>query len=330
MEQIALLQKKKRMINSNKLIFKMEIMKAIVCTKSGSPEVLNLVDLERPIPKQNEILVKVKSSSVTRGDVNLRKIPRFILVPVGFLFGFKPMKVTGVEFAGVVEAVGSDVKQFNKGDHVYGTTTGLEYGGNAEYVCVPEKSKKGVIIKKPDNISFIDATVIPVGGMTALHILRKANIRNSQKILIYGASGSVGTYAIQIAKYFGADITAVCSSNNLELVKSLGADNVIDYHKVDFRKGTTIYDVVFDAVGKITKSSCKNVLNKNGPYLSVKYPTKEKVDYMIFLNELIESGKLKPVIDRSYTLDKVKEAHYYVEQGHKKGNIVITLADSRN
>ena len=300
-------------------------MKAIVCTKSGSPEVLKLRELERPTPKQNEILVKVKASTVTRGDVNFRKIPRIILVPLGFLFGFKPMKITGVELAGVVEAIGPDVKQFNKGDHVYGTTTGLKYGGNAEYVCVPEKSKKGVIVKKPNNISFIDVAVIPVGGMTALHILRKVNIQKGQKILIYGASGSVGTYAAQLAKYFGAHVTGICSSDNLELVKSIGADNVIDYTKEDFTKGKVIYDAVFDAVGKITKSSCKNVLNKNGSFLSVKYPTKEKVEYMIFLNELIENGKIKSVIDRTYTLDNVAEAHRYVEQGHKKGNIVITL-----
>jgi len=300
-------------------------MKAIICTKSGSPEVLNLVELDRPIPKQNEILLKVKASSVTRGDVNLRKIPRFILVPVGFLFGFKPMKITGVELAGVVEAIGSDVKQFNKDDHVYGTTTGLTYGANAEYVCVPEKSKKGVLVKKPVNISFVDAAVIPVGGMTALHNLRKANIQKAQKVLIYGASGSVGTYAVQLAKYFGAEVTGVCSANNSEMVRSLGADNVIDYHNEDFRISTTIYDVIFDAVGKITKSSCKKVLKNNGSFLSVKYPTKEKVEYMIFLNELIEKGKLKPVIDKSYTLDRIREAHHYVEQGHKKGNVAITI-----
>ena len=300
-------------------------MKAIVCTKSGSPEVLNLVELDRPIPKQNEILLKVKASSVTRGDVNLRKIPRFILVPVGFLFGFKPMKITGVEFSGIVEAIGSDVKQFNKGDQVYGTTTGLTYGANAEYVCVPEKPKKGVLVKKPVNISFVDAAVIPVGGMTALHILRKANIQKAQKVLIYGASGSVGTYAVRLAKYLGAEVTGVCSTNNSEMVRSLGADNVIDYHNEDFRISTTIYDVIFDAVGKITKSSCKKVLKNNGSFLSVKYPTKEKVEYMIFLNELIENGKLKPVIDKSYTLDRIREAHHYVEQGHKKGNVAITI-----
>ncbi len=300
-------------------------MKAIICTKSGSPEVLKLVELERPIPKQNEVLIKVKASSVTRGDVSLRKISRLILVPVGFLFGFKPMKITGVELAGVVEAIGSDVKQFNKGDHVYGTTTGLTYGANAEYVCVPEKSKKGVLVKKPDNISFMDAAVIPVGGMTAFHILRKANIQKGQKVLIYGASGSVGTYAVQIAKYFWAEATGVCSANNSEMVRSLGADNVIDYHNEDFRISTTIYDVIFDAVGKITKSSCKKVLKNNGSFLSVKYPTKEKVEYMHFINELIEKGKLKPVIDKSYTLDRIREAHHYVEQGHKKGNVAITI-----
>lgn len=300
-------------------------MKAIVCTKSGSPEVLNLVELDSPIPKQNEILIKVKASSVTRGDVKLRKIPRIILIPIGFLFGFKPMKITGVEFAGVVDAIGSDVKLFNKGDKVYGTTTGLKFGGNAEYVCVPEKSKKGVIVIKPDNISFPDAAVIPVGGMTALHILRKASIQNGHKILIYGASGSVGTYAIQLAKYFGAEVTAVCSTSNLEMVKSLGADKVTDYTKDDFTKGKVIYDVVFDAVGKISKSSCKNVLNKKGSFLSVKYPTKEKVEYLIFLNGLIESGKLKPVIDRKFSIDKIRDAHSYVEQGHKKGNVVILV-----
>lgn len=300
-------------------------MKAITCTKSGSPEVLALVELERPIPKQNEVLVKIIASSVTIGDVKLRRIPRFILIPLGFLFGFKPMKITGVEFAGIVEALGSDVKQFNKGDQIYGTTTGLEYGGNAEYVCIPEKSKKGVVVKKPDNISFMDAAVIPVGAMTAFHILSKTNIQNDQKVLIYGASGSVGTYAVQLAKYFGAEVTGVCSTNNIELVKSIGADKVIDYHNEDFRKSNSTYDVIFDAVGKTTKSSCKKVLKKNGTYLSVKYPTKEKVEYMFFINELIESGKLKPIIDRIYTLDKVKDAHYYVEQGHKKGNVVITV-----
>jgi NADPH:quinone reductase-like Zn-dependent oxidoreductase len=301
------------------------LMKAILYTGSGSPEVLKFTDTEIPIPKENEILVKVKASSVTSGDVKLRKIPRFILIPVGFLFGFKPMKTPGVEFAGTTEVTGKGVKDFKKGDQVYGTTTGLQYGGNAEYVCVPEKPKKGVVIKKPENISNHQAAVIPVGAMTALHNLRKADIKKGNKVLIYGASGSVGTYAVQLAKYFGAEVTGVCSTGNLELVRSAGADYLIDYTKNDFNKGNSLYDVIFDAVGKITKSSCRSILNNKGTYLSVKYPTKEKVEYMHFLNELILKGKLKPVIDRTYTLDKVPEAHSYVEKGHKKGNVVIII-----
>jgi NADPH:quinone reductase-like Zn-dependent oxidoreductase len=300
-------------------------MKAIYCTKSGSPKVLKFVEVEKPIAKQNEILVRVYASSVTRGDVMLRKIPRFILLPMGLLFGFKSMKITGVEFAGEVEDIGNEVKLFQKGNQVFGTTTGLKYGGNAEYVCVPEKSKIGVVIIKPLNISYNDAAVIPVGGMTALYMWKKGNIQKDQKVLVYGASGSVGTYAVQIAKYFGAEVTGVCSSNNLEMVHSVGADKVIDYKEEDFRKGSTNYDVIFDAVGKISRSSCKNVLRKNGFFLSVKYPTKEKVENMYLLKELIENGKLKPVVDRVYTLDKVAEAHRYVERGHKKGNVVITL-----
>lgn len=300
-------------------------MKAIWCAKSGSPEVLKLVDIEKPVPKSNEILVKVHASSVTRGDVNLRKIPRFVIVPLGLLMGFKAMKITGIEFSGVVEEMGTDVKQFKIGDKVYGTTTGLAYGGNAEYVCVPEKSKNGVTVLMPKNISFNDAAVIPVGAMTALHILKKANIQKNYKVLVYGASGSVGTYAVQLAKYFGALVTGVCSTSNLELINSIGADKVIDYTKEDFTKVNEVYDVVFDAVGKISKSKCKNILREGAKFLSVKYPTKEKNEYMLFLNELIESGKLKPVIDKTFTLDKVPEAHVYVEQGHKRGNVSITI-----
>jgi NADPH:quinone reductase-like Zn-dependent oxidoreductase len=300
-------------------------MRAIVCTKSGSSEVLSLVELDKPIPKSDEILVKVKASTVTIGDVRLRKMSRFILVPLGFLLGFKPMKITGVEFAGVVEETGREVNQFKKGDQVFGTTTGLKYGGNAEYVCVPEKGKMGVVIKKPDNISFTDATALPVGGMTALHILRKINIKKDQQVLIYGASGSVGTYAVQLAKYFDAEVTGVCSSINTELVKSIGADKVIDYTKEDFTKTGNEYDVIFDAVGKISKSKCKSTLRKNGTYLTVKYPTKEKIEYMHFLSELIGKGKIKPVIDRYYSHEQVPEAHSYVEKGHKKGNVVINF-----
>ncbi len=300
-------------------------MKAIICTKSGKPEVLKLSEVEKPIPKPNEILVKVSASSVTRGDVFLRKISRFIIVPLGMLFGFKAMEITGVEFAGVVEDTGNQVTGFKKGDQVFGTTTGLKFGGNAEYVCVPEKRKSGVVIKKPAAISFVDAAALPVGGMTALHLLKKGNISKDQKVLVYGASGSVGTYAVQLAKYFGAEVTGVCSTNNLDLVKSIGADKVIDYTKEDFTKSRNSYDVIFDAVGKITKSGCKNVLRENGIYLTIKHPTSEKTEYLTLLCELIENGKIKPVIDRIFLLEEVVEAHRYVEMGHKKGNVVVTL-----
>lgn len=300
-------------------------MKAIICKKSGPPNVLSLQEVEKPIPRPNEILVRVYASTVTRGDVNLRKIPRIVLLPMGILFGFKAMQITGVEFAGEVEEVGSQVDQFKKGDPVFGTTTGLKFGGNAEYVCVPEKSKIGAVIKKPANISFSDAAAVPVGGMTAYHILKKANITKGQRVLVYGASGSVGTYAVQLAKYFGAEVTGVCSKNNIELIKSIGADKVIDYTSEDFTKIDNKYDIIFDAVGKISKSKCRTILKKNGTYLTIKYPTKEKIEYMNFLSNLIEKRKVKPVIDRYYSLEQVVEAHRYVENGHKKGNVVITI-----
>ncbi|MFD1738228.1 NAD(P)-dependent alcohol dehydrogenase [Bacillus salitolerans] len=301
-------------------------MKAIVCKKSGSPDVLNYEEINKPNPKPDEICVKVYASSVTRGDVILRKMPRFILFPIGLMFGFKAMHIPGVEFAGEVEDVGENVRDFKKGDQVFGTATGLRFGGNAQYICVPEKSKTGVVTKKPENVTYSDATVIPVGGMTAMYLLRKGNIRKNQKILIYGASGAVGSYAVQLAKFYGAKITAVCSTNNLDLVRSIGADEVIDYTKEVFtERRTNDYDIIFDAVGKISKSQCKDILVKNGSYISVKSPTKEKLEDLLFLKMLLKEEKLKPIIDREYTLEQVVDAHRYVERGHKKGNVVITV-----
>lgn len=302
-------------------------MKAIVQLSQGSADGLRLQEVEKPTPKANEVLVRVHAATVTAGDVVMRKLPRLVY-PVLALMGLKRKSIPGHEFAGAVEAVGDDVTRFRAGDHVFGTTTGLRVGANAEYVCVPETSKSGVIAEKPANISYEQAAALPVGGMTALQILRKANIQHGQRALIYGASGSVGSYAVQLAKYFGADVTGVCSAANFEMVQSLGADSVIDYASGDFTQDTQTYDVIFDAVGKTSQKKLKNVLAENGVYLSVKGSTSEKLEYLSFLGELAEKGHIKPYIDARYPLEQTPAAHRYVETGRKKGNVVITVVNS--
>jgi NADPH:quinone reductase-like Zn-dependent oxidoreductase len=301
-------------------------MKAITCKKSGKPEVLRLEEVTKPTPTDNEILVKVKASSVTRGDVHLRKMPKLLLQLIGIIMGFKPMKITGIEFAGIVEAAGHRVTRFKTGDEVFGTTTGLTYGANAEYVCIPESRKMGVVTHKPAGLTFAQAAILPVGAMTAMDMFSRISVKKGQKILVYGASGSVGTYALQLAVHSGAEVTAVCSTANFELVKSVGANNVIDYTKEDFRKGTILYDVIFDAVGEIWKWECKKVLKPGGHFLTVRFPTKERAEHLILIKELAEKGAIKPVIDRTYTLEQVPEAHRYVETGRKRGNVVVTIS----
>jgi NADPH:quinone reductase-like Zn-dependent oxidoreductase len=307
-------------------------MKAITCVKYGPPEGLQLKETEKPVPGDNDVLVRIHATTVTAGDVVIRRLTLLRYLPIWpfarVVFGIKHLRkrILGHEFSGEIEAVGKEVTRFRKGDQVFGTTTGLSSGAHAEYICLPQN---GALAAKPDRLTHEDAAAVPVGGMAALFILKKADIQRGQSVLIYGASGSVGTFAVQLAKAFGAEVTGICSTPNVELVRSLGADRIIDYTKEDFTQKGEAYDVIFDAVGKVSSSHCRGSLKKNGIYLSVKSSTREKLEHLLFLKELIEKGKVQPVIDRRYPLEQIPEAHRYVEQGHKRGNVVITVTPQR-
>lgn len=309
-------------------------MKAVVYTEYGTPKVLKLQEVTRPSPQPKEVLVKVRASTVSAGVIWIRrgKHPKskWYTLAIRLLYGMcKPRRnILGYEFSGIVEEVGNQVQLFKKGDCVHGTTSGLKTGAYAGYVCIPEKRKHGVISIMPKCLDFKEAAAVPIGGMTALYILEKAQLKKGERILIYGASGSVGTYAVQLAKYYEAKVTGVCSTDNVAMVKSIGADETIDYIKQDIALCNNKYDVVFDAVDKIPASILKNLVKKGGRFLSVCTPTLENTKYLSFLNALTETGQLKPIIDRTYTLEEIVEANNYVEMGHKKGNVVIEIKDT--
>ncbi len=329
-------------------------MQAIVWTKYGSPDVLQLKEVDKPTPKDNEVLIRIHASTVTAGDCELRRFQvQFLFwLPVRIIMGIrKPKKgrIQGQELAGEIESVGKDVKGHKKGDRVFGST-GIGMGAHAEYICLRGKHPMAIV---PSNMTYDEAAGIPLGGINALHFLRKAKIQPGQKVLIYGSTGSIGTFAVQLAKYFGAEVTAVCSATNSELVKSLGADKTLDYTAADFDKSRTYggetYDAIIDTIGKSSFSRSLRSLKKKGHYilgnpglsetLRALWPSwlsrkkvifalaSEKTEDLYFLKELIEAGEIKPIIDRSYPLEQVPDAHRYVEKGFKTGNVVITVGE---
>ena len=328
-------------------------MKAIVWTKYGSPDGLQFREVEKPTPKDNEVLIKIHAATASQADTELRrlKLPLLYAIPLRLYIGLiKPTRITilGTEFAGEIESVGKDVTSYKPGDRVFGYT-GLAMRTYAEYMCLAEKSSgiAGVMAKKPVNMSYEEAAAVPFGGLEALHSLGKIDIQRGQKVLIVGAGGSIGTWTVQLAKYYGAEVTGVDHTEKLDMLRSIGTDHVIDYTREDFTKNGKMYDVIFDTIGKSPFSGSLRSLNENGTYLNanpglfsgtrrrltpnisnkkvILWTGGYTVNNLLALKELIEAGKIKPVIDRRYPLEQIVEAHRYVDAGHKKGNVVIAV-----
>lgn len=304
-------------------------MKAYLYKKYGTPSVLEYIEISKPVPKNNELLVRVHASTVSTGVIWLRKgeypNSKFISFLLRIYFGIRKPRnhMLGIEYAGIVESTGSKVHNYKKGDRVFGTITGLNNGTYAEYICVPELGRQNVIAKIPNGLTMEEAAALPVGGMTAFSILSKAKIKKGDKVLIYGASGSVGSFAVQIAKYLGAHVTAVCSTRNLGLVESLGADETIDYTVNSNLICKNKFDLVFDAVGKIPHQVTPVILHSKGKFSTINSLMSEKIIYLNQLLNMIDEQKLRVVIDRTYSFVQMAEAHEYVEKGHKRGNVVI-------
>ncbi|WP_167618629.1 NAD(P)-dependent alcohol dehydrogenase [Maribellus sediminis] len=323
-------------------------MKAVVCEKYGTPEVLHVVEADKPAPKDNEVLVKVMATTANAADARIRGavFPSIFNFPVKLAMGFKGprKKVLGVELSGVIEAVGKNVRHYQVGDEIF-ASSGASFGAYAEYCCLPENA---VMATKPKNMSFEEAAAVPHCALAALHYLKKGNVDTGQKVMVYGASGGIGTYAVQIAKAFGAKVTGVCSTANVEQVKALGADEVIDYTREALSKENTTYDVIFDTIGKAPITTCVNLLEEGGMYLSAVHlelsrilegiklsvTSSKKViggvapytsENLNFLKSLIEEGKLKAAIDKTFPLEQIREAHAYVDTGHKKGHVVLKV-----
>jgi NADPH:quinone reductase-like Zn-dependent oxidoreductase len=332
-------------------------MKAVICTAYGTPDVLQFTDVATPTPKDNEVLVRIHASSIGFGDIFVRNfkavtprtftMPALLWLPTRIALGIrKPnVKILGSEFAGKIEAVGKDVKRLRAGDQVFGYRA-MNFGANAEYLCMPES---GLVAIKPSNMTYEEAVTVPYGAMTALSLLRKVNIQPGQKVLINGASGGIGSHAVQLAKYFGAEVTGVCGTPRMEFVKALGADKVIDYTKEDFTKNGETYDLIFDIKNKTSFGRCKKSLKPDGIYLLASFKMRqlfqmlltsrrpgkkvicafssETLDDLLFVKELVEAGKIKAVIDRRFPLEQTAAAHWYMEKGSREGSVVITVGE---